>query len=71
MNNLIQEKIDELVQLAQAEGDINTEIILHSLSGARNAHDDGLLAVFVQKFTKEVLLPKAQKDHEIGNAIKN
>ena len=63
-SDLVIKKIDELIELARIEGDTNTLIILLALRGAQVSDDDGLLAMAVQKFIDDVLLPKAQKDRD-------
>ena len=60
MDELISEKIEELIELAKIANDKNVQIILLALSGARHAGDDGLLAEEVQRFIKEVLIPNVQ-----------
>lgn len=56
-SNLITEKIQELIELAKLEGEPNVQIVLLALSGARHSEDDALLAVKVQEFIKDVLIP--------------
>ena len=60
MDELISEKIEELIELAKIADDKNVQIVLLALSGARHAGDDRLLAEEVQRFIKEVLIPNVQ-----------
>ncbi len=60
MEELISEKIEELIELTKLANDRNTQIILLALSGSRHSGDDGLLAEEVQKFVRDVLIPNVQ-----------
>ena len=60
MDELISEKIEELIELAKIADDKNVQIVLLALSGARAAGDDGLLGEEVQRFIREVLIPNVQ-----------
>lgn len=71
MSDLITQKLDELITLAQIEGEPNVQIVLLGLSGARTIRDDGLLAEKVQEFIKDVLLPKAKRDKNSSQASLN
>lgn len=68
ISDLISNKIDELVALAEVEGDSNALIVLLILQGARAVHDDGLFAKKCQEFAKDVLLPRSiqGRDDEIA-----
>jgi len=65
MNKLISEKIEELIELAKIADDKNVQIILLALLGSRESGDDGYLAEEIQKFVRDVLIPKVQ----IKNAL--
>ncbi len=60
-SELLTKKLDELIELAKAENEPNTLVVLLALRGARKANDDELLANSVQTLLRDVLLPKAQE----------
>ena len=70
-NDLIANKLEELIALSKAEGDNNTQIVLNALHASRGMDDDGLLAGHVQEYVKDVLLPRAEQRKERGIAAKN
>ena len=71
MKELISQKIDELIELAKIAEDNNTRIVLLTLRGSQFSGTDGILAAEVQRYTKEVLIPLAQKELEIRKAFEN
>lgn len=70
-SNLITEKIQELIELAKLEGEVNVQIVLLALSGARNSDDDGMLAGKVQEYLRDVLIPKIQMEKNTQTASQN
>ncbi len=58
-NDLISQKLEELISIAESEKDNNVAIVLLALAGARQNGESGLLATKVQECVKEILLPKA------------
>lgn len=58
----IDEKIDELIKLAEKEDDKNLIIILYALRGARMIHHDDELAKNIQRFIIDILMPHAHMD---------
>jgi len=54
-NDLISQKIEELIEIAKKEGDKSTELILLTLEGAKLYNCDKLLAKKVQEHLKEIL----------------
>lgn len=59
-SKLVTEKIDELTQIAQIEGEVNVQIVLLAIRGARESNQDGLLAGIIQDFVKRVLIPNVE-----------
>lgn len=53
--------IQQLIDAAAEEGDINTQIIMTVLASAKNLNQDDLFAAVSQDFTKDFLLPYAEK----------
>ena len=70
-SDLVTKKIGELIDLARIEGDTNTQIILLALRGAQCSNDDGLLAMAVQKFIDDVLMPKTQRNIDRAQEMMN
>lgn len=68
---LINKKLDELIALAELESDVNAQIILHCLRGARAAGEDGNLAALVQQYIITSLMPKAMQAIHDNKAVKN
>ena len=56
-NDLIRQKLDELIAIAQEQKDVNVAIVLLTLQGAKLGGLDGVLADTVQKLINEVLIP--------------
>jgi hypothetical protein len=57
MNQLIQNKIDELIQLCEMEQEEELQLILNVTKGAYHGDQIGLLARNVGEFTEKTLLP--------------
>lgn len=55
MSDLITKKIDELIALAEMEGEPNVQIILLTLNASRLLEWDGNLAGTVQEFSKQAI----------------
>jgi len=64
-------KIDELATISAGMGDKNIQIVLSILSGAKGMGHDGLLATHLQEYTKEVLMPRAEREMELRKANEN
>jgi hypothetical protein len=71
MRSLIQQKVDELQELAKMANEPNVQIVMLVLSASMNTMDDGLLAGKVQEFVKDVLLPRAMAGKEQQIASRN
>lgn len=70
-SDIINAKIDDLIDLAQKEGDNNTVIVLLILRGSKHVNDDGLFADMCQRFAQDVLLPKTIRDRDNEKAALN
>lgn len=57
MENLITQKLEELIELTDAKNDVNSKIVLLILHGAISSGQDGMLAEHLQYYAKNVLLP--------------
>ncbi len=66
-NDKIQQKIIELIALAEQENDSNTQIVLSALMGARGCGHDYFLAHGTQVIVREVLLPMANEQDQAMN----
>lgn len=70
-STLVSQKLEKLVRLAHVEGEVNVEIILLVLKGARLHAYDGLLAEKVQEFVATILLPKLREERDRNNISQN
>lgn len=70
-SNLITEKLEQLIELSKVENEVNVQIIIHSLLGAREMGCDGILAAKVQEYLKDVLIPMANRGIEEKKASLN
>ena len=70
-SEIITEKIDELIALSNLEEEINAEIVLTALKGARMTNTDGILAEGVQQIIKHALLPICERKREQMLATQN
>ena len=61
-SSLITNKINELIKLAEMDGDYNTRTVLLALNGSRLGNVDGMLASKVQEYVADVLIPKVKSD---------
>lgn len=69
--NIIEIKLRELITLAESEGDSATQIICHSLLGAKAIGDDLDLANHVSKYVQDVLLPKVIRGKQMTTIRQN
>ena len=63
-SEIITEKIDELIALSALEGEVNSQIVLLALQGARKDNIDGVLAEGVGLIIKNILLPICERQRE-------
>lgn len=70
-SELVTQKLDELIRLAQEECEPSVQVVLFGLRGARLAGDEELLAARMQDFIRDVLLPRAQASKENQIAAQN
>lgn len=59
-SKLLTNKLEELIALARVESETNVAIILLALNSARELNDEDDLALIVQDFVREVLLPRVE-----------
>jgi hypothetical protein len=67
----IDDKINELIEIAQKNEDTNTVIVLLILRAARLAGLDLMFATKVQEYAKDVLLPETIRKRDCENASLN
>lgn len=56
-NELISEKIKELIELSKEHEELATASMLLSIMGARTIGQEGILCSHISKFVAEILLP--------------
>jgi len=71
MKTIIDQKITELIELAEMASDKPVYIILSSLSGARHSGQDVDLALKISEYVQDVLLPECLRRRDLYNAEKN
>lgn len=71
MNDAIQTKLEEALELAIQSDDVNTQIVIRALFVTRPLGMDGMLADVVQQFAAKVLYPKWIKIKEMIIAQSN
>ena len=70
-SEIITEKIDELIALSELEGEVNVQIILLVLQGARKSYLDGVLAEGAKTIAENILIPMCKIKMEKQLAILN
>lgn len=70
-NPIITRKIEELIELAGASNEKQTQCILTSLLGARYSGDTYIMSVNVSDFVKNILLPRVNARIESDTASNN
>ena len=71
MEEILQEKINELIKFTEEVNEPNSQIVLLALSGAIYAKLDELLANKMKEFIKDVLKPRIEAAIENDIASKN
>lgn len=61
MNDLLQTRLEEVLELARKENDINTVRVLLALVGSRRVGLEGILADALNPIMEEVLYPMVLK----------
>lgn len=68
----INKAIDSLIELAEKEGDNNTQIVLLALRGTRSEPGMGyLLATHIQEFLKTRLIPMIEQKEQDDKVQRN
>ncbi len=69
--DIINTKLEELIELSAAKKDNNTMIVLLALLGTRREGQTHILAAEVQNCVKKILLPRLEAEIEINKANLN
>lgn len=60
----IEEKLREVIKMAEQQGDASTQIVLYTLLGAKGVGADADFAIKSQQYAKDILLPAAKRKIE-------
>ena len=71
MNQIIKNKIAELITLSEKYKENDVQIVMTALSGAIAGGDETMLAINTQEFIKKVLMPNAMQQIANRNASQN